>query len=400
LFHYKEKHVTDYLDEALELFEYTQELRRDFHRHPELGFQEIRTGGIVARELNTLGLEVTTGVGKTGVIALLEGKEPGPTALLRFDMDALPIHEETGAMYASQNPGLMHACGHDGHTAIGLTVARILQAHRDELAGTIKFVFQPAEEGLGGAEAMIKDGILENPRPDISLALHLWNEKPLGWIGAAGGPVMAAAEIFRIRVVGKGGHGAVPQLAIDPVLAAAQIITAVQSIVSRNVSPLQSAVVSVTTMRSGEAFNVIPPEVELQGTIRTFDPEVRQRVLERFNQVVSGVGGALECQVEVDVKSITPAVSNDPELATRFQKTIACLLPESKLITDYKTMGSEDMAFIMREIPGCFFFIGSANPEQGLDAAHHHPRFDFDERALSQGAAVMAAVASEYLSKE
>jgi len=390
----------DYFQEALDLFEYTQQIRRDFHRHPEIGFEEIRTAGIVARELNFLGLEVTTGSGKTGVIALVEGKQSGPTALLRFDMDALPINEETGAEYASQNPGLMHACGHDGHTAIGLTVAHMLHAHRDELAGTIKFVFQPAEEGLGGAEAMIKDGILENPKPDISLALHLWNEKPLGWIGAAGGPVMAAAEIFHIRVVGRGGHGAVPQLAIDPVMAAAQIITALQSIVSRNVSPLQSAVISVTTMRSGEAFNVIPPEVELQGTIRTFDPEVRQHILERFNQVATGVGEALGCHVEVDVKSITPAVSNDPELAKRFQKTIAQLLPGNELITDYQTMGSEDMAFIMQEIPGCFFFIGSADSEKGLDAAHHHPRFDFDERALSQGAAVMAAVASEYLNQK
>jgi len=392
--------MIDYLHEALDLFEYTQELRRDFHRHPELGFQEIRTAGIVARELNALGLEVTTGVGKTGVIALLEGEHPGPTALLRFDMDALPIHEETGAEYASQNPGLMHACGHDGHTAVGLTVARILNAHRDELAGTIKFIFQPAEEGLGGAEAMITDGILENPRPDISLALHLWNEKPLGWIGAAAGPVMAAAEIFSIRVIGKGGHGAVPQLAIDPVPAAAQIITAVQSIISRNVSPLQSAVISITTMRSGEAFNVIPPEVELQGTIRTFDPEVRQSILEHFTQIATGVGEALGCRVEVNVKSITSAVSNNPELALRFQKTIAKLLPESTLVTDYRTMGSEDMAFIMQEVPGCFFFIGSANSEKGLDAAHHHPRFDFDERALSQGAALMAAVASEYLSSK
>ncbi len=390
--------MTDYLHEALDLFEYTRGLRRDFHRHPEIGFQEVRTAGIVARELNTLGLEVITGVGKTGVVAVLEGKQPGPTALLRFDMDALPIQEETGAAYASINPGLMHACGHDGHTAIGLTVARILQSHRDELAGTVKFIFQPAEEGLGGAEAMIADGILKDPKPDISLALHLWNEKPLGWIGAASGPVMAAAEIFSIRVIGKGGHGAVPQLAIDPVLAAAQIITAVQSIVSRNVSPLQSAVISITTMRSGEAFNVIPPEVELQGTIRTFDPEVRLRILERFTQVATGVGEALGCQVEVNVKSITSAVSNNSELAMRFQKTIAQLLPETKLVTDYRTMGSEDMAFIMQEVPGCFFFIGSANPEKGLDAAHHHPRFDFDERALSQGAALMAAIASEYLS--
>src|SRR5512141_1370324 len=187
--------MPDFLEQAQELFPYTQSMRRDFHRHPELGFREIRTGGIVARELEALGIEVTKGVGKTGVVGLLEGAKPGPTLLLRFDMDALPITEETEAEYTSQNHGVMHACGHDGHTAIGLTVARMLQEHRKELAGTVKLVFQPAEEGLGGAEAMMADGVLDNPRPDLTLSLHLWNEKPVGWLGAANGPVMAAAEI-------------------------------------------------------------------------------------------------------------------------------------------------------------------------------------------------------------
>jgi amidohydrolase len=282
----------DFLSEAQELFEYSQGLRRDFHRHPELGFQEVRTAGVVARELNNLGLEVSTGVGKTGVVALMEGARPGPVVLLRFDMDALPIAEETGAEYASQNPGVMHACGHDGHTAIGLTVARLLEKRRAELQGSFKFMFQPAEEGLGGAEAMIADGLLENPRPDRALSLHLWNEKPLGWIGVTPGAAMSASERFRVKITGKGGHGAAPHLTADPVLAAAQVISALQGIVARNVAPLKSAVISVTSVRGGDAFNVIPSSVELKGTIRSYDPEVRALLLARLNEVIAGVSAS------------------------------------------------------------------------------------------------------------
>ncbi|MCK5430678.1 MAG: amidohydrolase, partial [Anaerolineales bacterium] len=277
----------NFLADALNLFDYTRTLRRDFHQHPELGFKEFRTAGIVARELNDLGLEVTTGIAETGVVALLEGLRPGPVVLLRFDMDALPIVEETGAEYASLTPGVMHACGHDGHTAVGLTVARLLTAYSQEFAGTVKFVFQPAEEGLGGAEIMVAEGVLDNPKPDITLALHLWNEEQVGWLGIAPGPLMAAGEIFRVRVTGKGGHGALPNQTIDPVITTAQIISALQSIPSRNVSPLQSATISVGSIHGGEVFNVIPSEVEFHGTIRTFESSVRQVVLERFQQVVA-----------------------------------------------------------------------------------------------------------------
>jgi amidohydrolase len=267
--------MVNIVDEANELFDYTQDLRRDFHRHPELGFKEIRTANIVNKELSNMGLEVKTGVGQTGVVALIEGKNPGPVVLIRFDMDALPIKEETNADYASTNPGVMHACGHDGHVAIGLTVARLLNKHRSEFSGTVKLVFQPAEEGLGGAEWMIRDGVLQSPQPDFALALHVWNEKPVGWIGIVPGPVMAAADTFSIKILGKGGHGAVPNLCNDPILAAAQVVNLLQGIVSRNVSPLKSAVVTVASIHGGEAFNVIPPDVELKGTLRTFEPLMR-----------------------------------------------------------------------------------------------------------------------------
>ncbi|MBI3174102.1 MAG: amidohydrolase [Chloroflexi bacterium] len=395
--------MNDFLTQALELFPYTQTLRRDFHMHPELGFNEIRTGGIVAKELEALGLEVTKGVGKTGVVGLLEGAKPGPTLLIRFDMDALPIVEETGAEYASLNTGVMHACGHDGHTAVGLTVAKMLNARRDELAGTVKFVFQPAEEtlgeeGLGGAEMMIRDGVLDAPKPDYALSLHLWNEKPLGWLGVAGGPVMAGADEFRVRLIGKGGHGAIPQSTIDPIVAAAHLVTALQSIVARNVGPMETAVVTVATVHAGTAFNVIPPDAELRGTIRTFDPGVREKTVRRFEEITRGVAAAMGCQVDMEVKRVTPAVINDAEAATRVQEAARAVLPESNLdMSGFVTMGAEDMAYMLERVPGCYFFVGSANAAKGLDYGHHHPKFDVDEDALPRAAALMAAAAVNFL---
>ncbi|MFN2198677.1 MAG: M20 family metallopeptidase [Anaerolineales bacterium] len=388
------------LREAYELFETTRGLRRDFHQHPELGFQEVRTAGIVARELRELGLEVSTGIGQTGVVGILEGAQPGPTVLVRFDMDALPIQEETGTEYASQNEGVMHACGHDGHTAIGLTVARLLHAHRQELAGNVKLVFQPAEEGLGGARHMIADGVLEQPKPDLALALHLWNEEPVGTLCITPGPVMAASETFLVQLTGSGGHGAAPHQTIDPVLAASQVVTALQSIVSRNVDPLHSAVVSATAIKAGEAFNVIPETAEIRGTIRTYLPETRQLVLRRFEEIIQGVASAFGCQAEISVREITTAVINAPEITSRVQQAARQTMPQARLLTDYRSMGSEDMAYMMDTIPGCYFFVGSRNDELGFNAPHHNPHFDIDEQALPQAAGLMTAAAIEFLQPE
>ena len=398
--------MPDFLSQAHELFPFTQSLRRDFHMHPELGFREIRTGGIVAKKLEALGLEVTKGVGKTGVVGLLEGGKPGPTLLLRFDMDALPIVEETGAEYASQKSGVMHACGHDGHTAIGLTVAKILHAHRDQLAGTIKFCFQPSEEGhngeeAGGAEMMIRDGVLDSPKVDMTLSMHLWNEKPLGWVHVAKGPVMAGAEQFKIKLIGRGGHGAAPNATIDPIIAAVQVVSAAQSIVARNVGPLETAVVSFTMLHSGTAFNVIPQEATLEGTIRTFDLGVRLKVLERFEGIVRGVASAMGCQVELTTKRLTPALQNADDVTGRVQQTARRVLPDADHEdSPYLTMGAEDMAFMQEKVPGCYFFVGSADRARGLDYGHHHPKFDFDEDALISGAALMAAAAADILSQQ
>ena len=389
--------MPDFLAEAEALFSYTQNLRRDFHKHPELGFQEFRTAGIVSKELNELGLEVSTGIGKTGVVAMIEGSKPGPVILIRFDMDALPIKEATGAEYASVHPGVMHACGHDAHTAIGLTVAKLLHAHRDELGGTAKLVFQPAEEGLGGALAMVEDGVLANPRPDVSLSLHVWNDKEFGWIGVTEGPAMAAMEMFEIKLTGKGSHGAAPHSGHDPVVAGAQIISALQTIVSRNVDPIDTSVVSVTQFHAGDAFNVIPNEAMLGGTVRTYKAETRELVMNRMRAIVNGIAEAMNCKAELNFRDSTPTVTNHPEITAQVQDVVKRVLPDEFLDIHERTMGSEDMAFMMQDIPGCYFFVGSANAAEGLNAAHHNPLFDIDERVLPRAAGLMASVAADFL---
>jgi amidohydrolase len=395
--------MPNFLEQAQELFPYTQSLRRDFHRHPELGYREVRTGGIVAKELEALGMEVTKGVGKTGVVGYLEGSKPGPTILLRFDMDALPITEETGQEYTSTNPGVMHACGHDGHTAIGLTVAKMLHAHRDQLAGNIKFCFQPSEEGtngeeIGGALMMMRDGVLESPRVEKTLSMHIWNYFPLGWIHVAKGPVMAGADLFIVKLTGKGGHGAIPESAVDPVVAAAQIITALQTVVSRNVTPLKPAVISVTSVHSGTAFNVIPQTAELTGTIRTFEPEVRTLVHQRFEQIVQGIASSMGCEADITIKQVTAPVINNDAVAESVLNSAQALFPETLIDTNsYLTTGAEDMGYMQEKADGCYFFVGSANPEKGLDYIHHHPKFDFDERVLVTASALMASAAADLL---
>jgi amidohydrolase len=395
--------MPNFLQQAKDLFPYTQALRRDFHMHPELGFREVRTGGIVAKELEALGIEVTKGVGKTGVVGWLEGSRPGPTILLRFDMDALPIAEETGAEYVSQNPGVMHACGHDGHTAIGLTVAKILNKHKNELAGNIKFCFQPSEEGtngeeLGGALIMMRDGVLTSPKVDMTLALHLYNDKPLGWVNIAKGPVMAGTELFSIKLTGKGGHGGAPHTTIDPIIAAAQIVNTLQTIVARNVPPLKPAVVSVTSIHAGTAFNITPATAELTGTIRTFDHEVRTRVLERFETIINGIAATMGCQIETVLKQVTPPVINHPAITASVLQSAQAILPHTQIDTEpCLTMWGEDMGYMQEKVDGCFFFVGSANNEKNLNYTHHHPKFDFDEQALINGVAIMASAAADIL---
>jgi amidohydrolase len=390
--------MNDLFREAQGLFEYSQLLRRDFHRHPELGFREIWTAGVVARELSKLGLEVSTKVAKTGIVALLEGNHPGPVVLLRFDMDALPIQEENPEDYASQVPGVMHACGHDGHMAIGITVARMLKNHRMEFNGTVKFVFLPAEEGLGGSVKMIAEGVLENPKPDYALALHLWNECQVGTAVLVPGPFLAGSTSFKITISGRGGHGALPQQTADPVLAAAHLVTSFQSIVSRNVSPLDAEVISVTQFHAGDAFNVIPQNAELKGTLRFFKDEIRSRLIERISQLSNGITVAMGCKADVEFSEVGPAVKNNLDVTRRLAPAFIETIPDIQIDSEFQTMVSEDMAYFLEEIPGCYFLVGSANPGRGIVYGHHHPRFDFDEAALPRAAALMAASALELLS--
>jgi amidohydrolase len=371
--------------------------RRDFHKHPELAFEEVRTSGIVADELNKLGLEVQTAVGKTGVVGILEGAQDGPTVLYRADMDALPMQELNQTDYVSVHPGKMHACGHDAHTAIGLGVARLMTEQRDKLAGRIKFVFQPAEEVVGGAKAMIADGILENPRPDVSLGLHVWNSMELGKVAVTDGPSMAGSAVFDIIITGIGGHGAAPHDAADPVICAAQMITALQTIVSRNVDPLDTAVVSVTKMQASDAYNIIPEQVKLAGTVRTFKLEVRDLIERRMNEICRSLAAAMGCKAELDFRYNTLPVANHPEVAARVRTVFERLVDADKIITDERTMGSEDVGMMMDDIPGTFVFLGSANDERELNYPHHHPRFDIDEDCLPLGVALMSAALAEYL---
>lgn len=392
--------MTDFYEEAQKLFDYSQAMRRDLHMHPELGYQEVRTSGIIAKELRELGLEITTGIAKTGVVGMIEGAKPGPVIMLRFDIDALPINEQTGAEYASQNPGVMHACGHDGHVAIGLTVARLLNAHRDEINGTVKLIFQPAEEGMGGADRMVREGALDNPNPVHSLGLHIWNEQPIGWLGIAAGPIMAGAAIFKIIVSGKGGHGAAPHLAVDPVLASAQIVSAAQGIVARNVDPQKAGVISITTFHGGDAFNVIPQQVEMTGTIRYFEFEVRDTLFRRLEQAARGVAEGMDCQATVEIQDLTPAVINDPQVTESVKRAAESTLPGHQIDErGHFTMGAEDFAYFQQKAPGTYFLVGSNNAEKGLNYAHHHPRFDFDESVLPRAAGLMAASAVELLQK-
>lgn len=388
--------MTDFRQKAEGIFDELVRYRRDFHRHPELGFQETRTAGIVAESLSSMGLEVQVGIGKTGVIGLLEGVRDGPTVLLRFDMDALPVKEENEVDYASQTAGLMHACGHDGHMAVGLGLARVLAGYQNQMAGRVKFLFQPAEEGLGGALAVMADGALENPKPDVAMALHLWNNIPFGQIRVTSGPVMAASSIFTLTVKGRGGHGAAPHKSIDPILAAAHIVAALQSIVSRNVDPLQSVVVTVGQISAGTTFNVIPEEAELKGTVRSYNNELHRLAYRRILEMAQNMAAAFRCTASMETVAIVPAVVNAGEPAAMVRKAAISVVGENNVIAG-QTMEAEDMGFILEEVPGCYFFIGSANDEIDLNFPHHHPRFDFDERALIYGVATMAQATALYV---
>jgi len=366
-------------------------LRRDLHRHPELSWAEQRTGRQITAFLETSAVSLRPVAG-TGLLAST-GSGRGPTVLLRVDMDALPIQEDQGRPYASQVAGVMHACGHDGHVAMGAVATRVLAARN--LPGRVLMLFQPAEEGEGGAQAVVADGALEGVQ--AVMGVHLWNELPVGTLGVKPGPLMAAVDRLRITVHGRGGHGGTPHRSADPVVAAAHVVTALQTVVARETSPLQSVVVTIGSIHGGEAFNVIPDEVVLLGTIRTFDASLRTAMPERLARIASGVAGALGCRAEVDVRNGNPAVVNDAGMADAARAAALRVLDPPQVVVPEPTMGGEDMAVYFEQVPGCFVFVGSANAARGLDQPHHSPRFDFDEDALLIGCEFLVAAAEEML---
>ncbi len=371
--------------------------RRHFHQHPELGLQEVETAAYVANRLRELGIDVTTGVAKTGVVGVITGAHPGRCVLLRADMDALPLTEETGAKYASLNPGVHHACGHDGHTAMLLAAARVLSQRRDDLHGTVKLVFQPAEEGPGGAKPMIEAGVMENPHVDACFGLHLSNDHRVGQLIVQGGPLQASADFFDITVQGIGGHGAAPQQTVDPVAVGAAIVAELQRIVSREIDPLDPAVITVGAFHAGTAPNIISPRAELRGTIRALSSTVQDFLHERLRAIAQGVAQAARATADVRITRMYPVTVNNDDMAA-FARTVAERIVEPEhVITDRPTMGAEDMSFFLNAAPGCFIFVGSANAKRKLNAPHHSPLFDFDEAALPIGAELLTELAITFL---
>lgn len=369
--------------------------RRDLHRNPELSHQESRTAGRIAQALQDLGYEVQTGIAGHGVVAELVGPHPGPTLLYRADIDALPIHETSEHEYASQNKGVMHACGHDVHATVGIGVAAAMMACRDQVHGRIRFVFQPAEEAAPppgqsiGAEKMVQEGVLNDPPVDAAFALHVMPLLEVGKIGFTGGPVWAASELFDIHIEGKMAHGAYPHEGIDPIACGAQIVQALQTVVSRNVDARDACVLSVCRFDSGSAYNIVPQTAHLQGLLRTLKPEVRELALERMKTVVEKTAEANGCTATLQTVRGTYLTANDPVLESFVVDSVeqgeSGLTPTPFL----PQMGAEDFAAFSRRVPGAYLFLGVRNEERGIVHMIHTPRFDVDERCIAMGVHAM-----------
>lgn len=387
-------------------------MRREIHKHPELAFTEKQTAAFVIKRLRQLGYKITAPVAKTGVVGLLEGsarenkknsngssKKYKKTILVRADMDALPVKEATGTSYASTSEGFMHACGHDGHVSILLGVAELLAARKNNLHGNVKLVFQPAEEGPGGAKYMIDEGVLQSPKVDAALGLHIWNNLPIGQIGLQDGPIMAIADEFELTIIGKGGHGADPHQAIDPIVLAAHVITALQTIVSRKTDPFETAVLSFCVIRGGDAFNIIPSQVKIAGTVRAYTPTVRNNIRKQMEEIIGGITKGFGGGYKLDYHFGYPATVNDSKITELVRNIAVSVVGASNAVVPTRSMGGEDMSYFLEKIPGCYFFLGSANSEKKLNAPHHSPYFDFDEAALPIGVEILTRAVEKLLSE-
>ncbi|RSK26756.1 amidohydrolase [Bacillus sp. HMF5848] len=371
-------------------------LRRDFHRNPELSFQEVRTPAKIASYHESIGLEVRTGVGGRGVVATLRGGKPGKTVALRADFDALPIQDEKDVPYKSQVPGAMHACGHDGHTATLLVLAKALVQVKEEIAGNIVFIHQFAEElAPGGAKPMIEDGCLDGV--DAIYGTHLWSVLPVGQIGYRAGYAMAAADAFEVVIQGKGGHGAQPHETVDPIVIGAQVINNLQTVVSRRTDPLKSAVLTIGQFHAGNAFNVIPDKAKLSGTVRTFDESVRLQMEQDMARIINCTCAAYGATATFSYDRGYPAVWNHKTETDQLVETAKQIVGEDNVIELDPVMGGEDFAYYLREVPGTFFFTGAGNQETGITYPHHHPKFDIDEKSMLLAAKHLAGCALSFL---
>lgn len=385
------------LSQAQQYFGELVEMRRHMHMYPEIGLNEIETSKYISSLLTKMGIEIVDLGLKTGVVGLIEGEKPGPTIALRADIDALPIEEDTNLEYRSRHDGIMHACGHDVHTTCLLGAAKLLLTHRRNLCGNVKLLFQPAEETDEGAKYLIKMGALEDVK--VIFGLHNAPEIPVGQVGLISGPLMAATDRFVLKIKGVAGHGAQPQTTKDPIVATAAIIQALQTIVSRNVSPLESVVISCGSIHGGDAYNVIPEKVEIMGTIRTFNPMLRESMKEKIEtlafQIASGYGTSTEMEYYKDL----PALINPEELTVFCRESAKEVFGEQNVICPTPSMGSEDFAIYQQHVPGVFMFLGVGNKEMGIDKPWHNPQFMVDERGLLFGTALLAQLALDYLKK-
>ena len=370
--------------------------RRHLHMHPELGFKEHETSRYIQQRLGEIGVPFTAGIAQTGVLGVLEGRKLGKTVLLRADIDALPIEELSEVPYKSRNPGVMHACGHDAHTAVLLGAAQLLKEQKFD--GTVKLVFQPCEERApGGAIKMIEQGVMDDPKVEAAFGLHVTPQLEVGQLGYRVGPASAASDRFKISVIGKGGHAARPNSCVDAVVVGAHIVVAMQTLISRETSPIQPAVVTVGSIHAGNAHNVIPGEAIIQGTVRTYDPELRQRMSERLRELVEGIARAMRAEAKVEYTFGYPPLVNDPAMTELARAAGAEIVGKQNLVDPEQALGGEDMAYFLQKAPGCFFRLGTGNRARGITYGNHHARFDVDEAALPIGAAAMAATALRFL---
>lgn len=387
--------------EVLQLKDELVEVRRDLHAHPELGFEEYRTADVIEKQLRALGLEPRR-LAETGVVADLVGEaaESGPHILLRADIDALPVQEANELPYKSQNDGVMHACGHDAHTSMLLAAAKILVGKKKELAGRIRFLFQPNEE-VAGAEIMVEHGALDNPPVDAALGLHLWSPLPSGTIGASPGCVMATMDVVRIVIKGKGGHTGYPETAIDPVLAAADLIQTAQRLQSRDISVLKPTALVFSTIHGGTKNNIIPDDVVLEGTIRyLFDPRAGgEDPPKRLEEIIAAVCAVHKCDYEYHVEEENEVVVNSPEMVNLVRESAAEILTDESKIVEHRSMAGEDFAAYAKRVPSAFIFVGTGNPEKGSDFPHHSPRFNVDEETMPVGVELFVRTALRYLEK-